>query len=120
MFSDQEELAQILSPLNNTAHYSPEGVFIVYFPVQLVTLRRHWYYWSVTAHPGLPKEDAIELCRTNGQDVRALGYGRKGLTPEELETILEEEYHQVFAGYCREWHCDTLSGLGILLRRLAE
>lgn len=120
MYSNEEELSQVLSPLGNVAHPNPEGTYTVYFPVQIVTLRRHWYYWEATAHPGLSKEEAVELCRTDGKDVRALGYGRKGLTPEELETILEEEYHQVVGGYCREWHCDTLSGLGVLMRRLAE
>lgn len=122
MYNNIEELQ--LACRNVPAFISKQvddGEYQVLLPNQTLQLKRHSWYWVVRADPGLSKEAAVSFCRAHGKDARALGYGRKSLSPEELEQVLSSQYHQEFYdGYCREWHCDSITSLQMLIKRLAE
>lgn len=122
MYSNTEELQLAFKnvPVDIPAPLE-EGYYQIRLPNQTLQLKRHAWYWVVRVEPGLSKEAAVDLCRAHGKVVRALGYGRRPLSPEELEGILSNRYHQeLYEGYCLEWHCDTITGLQILVERLAE
>lgn len=118
MYTDLEELELIFSPLNIEVVPTLNGWFEVFHPGQHLFLKRGGFYWTVMANPGLPKEAAVDLCATWGDTVRALGFGRRGLTPQELREILSSEYHEYDGGYCRSWDCDSLPGLRVLVEKL--
>ena len=89
-------------------------------PLDTLILEREWYYWTVQSLVGLSKDAALKLCSTHGQDIRALGYGRRGLTVDELRETLCNRYYAATGQRCCSWHVDTLDGLRVLFDRLIE